>query len=167
MSQRAFSLLVTARQLDSMGLSPRADQGQGPSGVGYQVQAVGADSARLRWQEQDTLAALGPRTKLRRYQRRYYLSTAGPADSTAWTVQRRAAADGRFSLQGFNPDTLRIRALDPATVRLRRNQGTLYFTLDPRPGRATRQVHGYDGLWLPAGEYQRQERNGQKNAGTL
>lgn len=158
-SQRFLSLVVTARQLDSMGLPPHLTRGRDPNGAGYQVQAAGADSARLRWEERDTLAALGPRTKLRRYHNLCYLNTS-TADSTTWAVQRLTVVDGRFSLQKFNPDTLRIRALGPATVQLRRKQGSLFFTLDPRPGRATRQVHSYDGLWLPAGEYQRRARNG-------
>lgn len=70
-------------------------------------------------------------------------------------VQRLAVVDQRFFLQRFNPDSLRIQALDPATVRQRRANGNLIFTLDPSPGRATRQVDGYDGLWLSEEEYLR------------
>ena len=52
-------------------------------------------------------------------------------------VQRLAVVGQQFFLQRFNPDSLRIQALDPATVRQRRANGNLIFTLDPSPGRAT------------------------------
>ena len=165
--RRACRLTITAHQFDSLGLPPRAAQAWGPGGAHYQLQAVGADSVQLRWEERDTLAALGPRAKLRRYRGWYYLSTAGAADSAAWTVQRLAVANRQFSLQSFNPDTLRIRALDAATVQLRRGHGHRLFILSPRSGRATRQVSGYAGLWLPAGEYQRQVPGGKKPATAL
>lgn len=77
------------------------------------------------------------------------------SDGATWTVQRMAVVDQQFFLQRFNPDSLRIQALDPATVRQRRVNGNLIFTLDPSPGRATRQVDGYDGLWLSEEEYLR------------
>jgi len=150
---RAYRFIITTHQFDSLNLPSPVAPGRGPHGEGWHVQAVGADSVRLRWEERDTLAALGPRAKLRRYRGWYYLSTPSTTDSTAWTVQRLVVMDGRFLLQSFNPDTLRIRALDPAAMQLSRADRRLIYTLNPDSGRATRQVSGYDGLWLSAADY--------------
>ncbi len=153
--QRRFhSRVATARQLDSLGLPPRSFQGRGLDGQRYDVQAMLRDSFRLRWEQRDTLVALGPGVKLRRYRGWYYLS-APNSNGATWTVQRLAVVGQQFFLQRFNPDSLRIQALDPATVRQRRANGNLIFTLDPSPGRATWQVDGYDGLWLSEEEHLR------------
>jgi len=88
-------------------------------------------------------------THVRRYRGHYYFSQPAPDDSTAWEVRRLTLSKGHFAWEHFNPDSLRIRALAPTTVRLRRQARRLFFTLSPAPGAATRQVHDYAGLWLP------------------
>lgn len=60
---------------------------------------------------------------------------------------------GRLCLQYFNADSLRIRALQPQMVQLARDGRQLLFTLRPQPGRQSRQVSRYAGLWLTAAEY--------------
>ncbi len=152
--RRFWSRMASAHQLDSLGLPARTFQGWGPDGQRYRVQAAPRDSFRLRGEQRDTLVALRPGVKLRRYRGWYYLS-APNADSATWTVQRLAVVDRQFFMQRFNPDSLRIRALDPATVRLRQANGNLIFTLSPQSGRANRQINDYEGLWLSDEEYLR------------
>lgn len=64
---RAYRFTITTHQLDSLDLPSPVAPSQGPHSEGWHVQAVGADSVRLHWEERDTLAALGPRAKLRCY----------------------------------------------------------------------------------------------------
>lgn len=160
---RQFSLSreVTARQLDSLGLPARSGAATTADGQVYQVQPGLAGGFQLHWALRDTLLCLGPGTHLRRYRGWYYVSTPdGPrqpgGDSAGtWTVQRLAVAGRHLLTQRFNPDTLRIRALEPATVHLRRENNRQVFTLIPPDQRAARQVSSYSGLWLDEGSYVR------------
>jgi hypothetical protein len=155
--QVVLTVKMRAAELDSMGLPRRAGPARGHEGELYHVFGLTPDSCRLRWAVRDTLVQLtgANATHLRRYRGWYYLST--PADSGRWQVERLAVAGGQLHWQEFNRDSLRIRALQPSIVRLKRVESRLLFTLTPRPGRATRQVDKYAGLWLTKGEYLRKE----------
>ena len=136
------SLNLRGALLDSARLPRRPGQGQ--------VQALAADSFRLRAETLDTLLNLaGPqRTRLRRYRGVYYISTPAYLDSTKWVVRRISLADRHITWQLFNPDSLRVRALAPGIVQQRRAKGQLRLTLVPQARWAIRQVAGYAGLWL-------------------
>ncbi|RZK90196.1 MAG: hypothetical protein EOO62_35415 [Hymenobacter sp.] len=139
--------------LDSMNIPRRS--GRGHQGRYYQVQALAADSFRVRVAAYDTLLNLSgqPRYKLRHYQGWYYVSAPATEDSTKWEVQRLGIVDGSVVQQVFNPDSLRTGALDPATVQRRHYQGKLIITLAPQSRQAIRQVSSYGGLWLRIEEY--------------
>jgi hypothetical protein len=141
---------VAGGQLDSLGLPRHAWSGRGPDGLHYRVITLAADSFRLQAQLSDTvLDFTGPRApRLRYYHGYYYTSTPAYHDSTKWTVRRLAVANGRLTQQLFNPDSLRVRALDPAAVQQRRAGGQLFITLSPQSRRAIGQVSSYGGLWL-------------------
>jgi hypothetical protein len=141
---------VDGQQLDILHIGRRAGSGLSPKGTRYSVQPLAADSFRLRIEVRDTLlnfaSPLAPR--LRYYQGYYYSSTPSYQDSTKWTVRRLAVANGHITQQLFNPDSLRVQALDPATVQRRRADGQLFLTLSPQSRQAIRQVSSYAGLWL-------------------
>lgn len=141
---------VRGSLLDSFKLSRQPGSGLALGGLRYRVRALAADSFRLRAETLDTLLNLaGPRpTRLRRYQGWYYISMPAYLDSTKWVVQRLAVANGHLTRQLFNPDSLRVQALDPATVQRRRTDGQLIITLAPQSRRAIGQVSSYAGLWL-------------------
>jgi hypothetical protein len=114
------------------------------------VRAIGPDSFRLRLETRDTLlnfSGLGA-PHLRYYRGYYYTSTPSYRDSTKWTVRRLAVANGHLTQQLFNPDSLRVQALDPTMVQQQRRSGQLIVTLSPQSRRATGQVSSYAGLWL-------------------
>jgi hypothetical protein len=86
--------------------------------------------------------------RLRYYRGWYYLSAPAINDSTKWTVRRLGVGTGYLVRQFFNPDSLRVRALDPANRRQQRTGAQLVITLSPQSRRAIRQVSSYGGLWL-------------------
>ena len=141
---------VSRAQLDSLRLPGRAWSGFGPDGVRYRVIPLSADSFRLQTQGVVKVLDLAhsPAPKLRYYRGYYYTSTPAYLDSTKWTVRRLAVANGHITQQLFNPDSLRVRALDPTTVRQLRAHGQLFITLAPQSRQAIRQVSSYGGLWL-------------------
>jgi hypothetical protein len=158
-ARRREVLSTSPAILDLLGLPHRAGVGKGRDGQAYQVRALAADSFQLRWTSCDTLLELRrqPHVLLRRYQGWYYVSKP-TANSGKWTVERIAINKGQLYWQQFNPDSLRIGALDSSTVHVERAASHLLFTLSPVSGRATRQVSRYAGLWVVAGEYQRSEQ---------
>jgi len=148
--QYAGSAEVIGAALDSLRIPRRAGSGVSPRGQRYSVQRLATDSFRLRLAVQDTAldftSVQAPR--LRYYRGHYYTSTLSQLDSTKWTVRRMAVANGCIRQQLFNPDSLRVRALDPAMVQRQRANGQLVFTLAPQSHRAIGQVSSYAGLWL-------------------
>jgi hypothetical protein len=145
---------VAVKQLDSLSLPHRAGPGL-LHGQRFQLRALAADSFQLSWQESDTVFALRKGTQLRRYKGWYYLNFPDEATPGRWQVQRLAVAGKQLTWQTFNPDSLRLRALDTSAIRLRREPQHLFFTLQPQTGHATRQLNGYAGLWQVRGDYQR------------
>ncbi len=119
--------------------------------LGFRLTAVTPDSVQLSYQEVSTILNLREpkHAHLRHYRGRYYLSQPAPDDSTAWEVRRLTLSKGHFAWERFNPDSLRIRALAPTSVQLRRQAGRLFFTVNPADKKSTHQVHDYAGLWLP------------------
>jgi hypothetical protein len=152
--QVVLTVKMLAAELDSMEL-PRQAGSTRARFIKYF--GLAPDSCRLRWTTRDTLGQLkeANATHLRRYRGRYYLSI--PADSGRWQVERLAVVGRQLRWPEFNRDSLRIRALQPSTVRLKRAESRLLFTLAPRPGLATRQVNKYAGLWLTKGDCLRKE----------
>lgn len=145
---------ATARQLDSLGLPHRAGLGLS-HGQHYQIKVSAANSFQLSWQESDTVFALRKGARLRRYKGWYYLNLPDKTTSGRWQVRRLAVAGPQLTWQALTPDSLRFRALDTSAVRLRREPQHLFFTLQPQPGHATRQLNSYAGLWQVKGDYQR------------
>ncbi len=136
--------------LDSLGLPHRRWGGLAPDGLRYHVTPLAADSFQLQVQKLDTVLRLQPAQPLhlRHYRGYYYTSTPSRRDSTQWTVRRLSFAEGHITQQLFNPDSLRVRALDPATVRQRYAKGQLLITISPQSRRDVGQVSSYAGLWL-------------------
>jgi hypothetical protein len=141
---------VAGKQLEALHIGPHASSGLASSRLRYQVQAIGPDSFRLRLETRDTLLNFsGLRAPhLRYYKGYYYTSTPSYQDSAKWTVRRLAVANGHLTQQLFNPDSLRVRALDPTIVQQKRRRGQLILTLSPQSRRAIGQVSSYAGLWL-------------------
>ncbi len=141
---------VDGQQLDILHIPRQAGSGLSPKGTRYQVQPLAADSFRLRIEVLDTLLAFtrAQAPRLRYYQGCYYTSAPSRQDSTKWTVRRLAIANGYLTQQLFNPDSLRVRALDPTIMQRRHTNGQLLITLSPQSRRAIGQVSGYAGLWL-------------------
>ena len=105
----------------------------------------------------DTIFTLtaAERGVLRLFQGRYYLNTP-TQDGDHWKVQRLEIDGSRLSWQAFGTDTLRLLALDPATVRYHRQHGMLTsFELTPAPGAQSRRLGRYAGLWDTVEEYRR------------
>jgi hypothetical protein len=104
----------------------------------------------VRTEVYDTLLDLQkPQTlRLRYYRGWYYLNSPDANDSTKWNVWRLQMRNGYLTRQFFNPDSLRIQALDPAVVQRQRANRQLIFTLSPQSRRAIGQVSSYAGLWL-------------------
>lgn len=122
----------------------------------HYLRLVGRDSVRDSWLWCDTIFALaGPNAgHLRKFQGRYYLNT--PDENAAhWRVQRLEIAGHHLIWQTLGQDTLRLRALDTATVRPHRSQSFSFFLLRPAPGPQTRHVGDYAGLWETAGDFMR------------
>ncbi|WP_151086805.1 hypothetical protein [Hymenobacter baengnokdamensis] len=148
---------IPAARLDSLGLPRREGLAIGHNGEHFQILALTSDSCHLRWTAHDTLVQLSgaKAVHLRRYRGWYYLSA--PADSGRWEVERIGVVGRQLYWQMFNCDSLRIRALPPSILQLKRATARLIFTLNPGPGSATRQVNSYAGLWLMKGDYLRKE----------
>jgi len=153
LERRISTDTLRAGQLDSLGLPGRPGPGRDGEGQPYQLRQLGPASFQRRQERYDTLASLlgHSRKQVRYYQGWYYLST--PADGQ-WQVERLGMLGGHFCWQYFNSDSLRIRALQPQMVGLVRDGRQLLFTLSPRPGRQSRQVSRYAGLWLTLAEYE-------------
>jgi hypothetical protein len=153
LERRISTDTLLAGQLDSLGLPRQPGPGLGHDGQPYQLRRLGANTFQRRQERYDTLASLlgHARKQVRRYKGWYYLST--PADGQ-WRVERLGVLDGHFCWQYFDADSLRIRALQPQMVHLVRDGRQLQFTLSPQPGRQSRQVNRYNGLWLTLAEYE-------------
>ena len=153
LERRISTDTLRAGQLDSLGLPSQPGPGRDHEGCPYQLRRLGATSFQRRQERYDTLASLlgHSRKQVRRYQGWYYLST--PADGQ-WQVERLGVLNGHCYWQYFNTDSLRIRALQPQMVGLIRDGRQLLFTLSPQPGRQSRQVNRYAGLWLTLAEYE-------------
>ena len=144
------TMVAAGAQLDSLRIPHRTGRGLSLAGLRYSVQTLSPDSFKLRVETLDTLLNFtGPQApKLRYYQGYYYTSRPSRQDSTKWTVRRLAVINGHITQQLFNPDSLRVQALDPASVQRHRTHGQLVFTLSPQSRRAIGQVSSYAGLWL-------------------
>ena len=154
--QQLNSLTISRHQLDSAKYALLSDSTyQDTNGRLHYLRVVGKEYVRDSWLGSDTLFTLaGPAAgHLRRFKGRYYLSTPHPTDSLGWHVQRLRIAGRRAEWEKLGHDTLRLRALDAATLRYRRVHGTSYFRLQPAPGKPTRQVDRYDGLWEAKEEF--------------
>lgn len=154
LQQRTFR----RNQLDSAYRQLRADTTYAETdGTLHYLKRVGRDSVRdshLWIDTVFTLTAAAPGV-LRRYQGRYYLNTP-TENGDHWKVQRLDINGAHLSWQTFGTDTLRLLALDPATVRYHRAHGALTsFELTPAPGGQTRRLGHYAGLWDTVEEYQR------------
>ncbi|MGI4870517.1 MAG: hypothetical protein ACRYFX_04985 [Janthinobacterium lividum] len=158
LAQRLLADSVGLRQLDSLGLPRQAGIFRGHDSVLYRVQPLQASRFRLSQQWADTVLRLaaGSPARLRRYKGWYYLNLPTDTDAGQWEVQRLAVVGKQLYWQSFNPDTLRMQALEPGTVQVQRGQGRLHYTLQPHSARATRQVGRYAGLWLDGHDYRRQ-----------
>ena len=154
-ARRFATLTLTAAQLDSLKRAFQLGRKQPYNGQAYLVQPLADGSFPLRWQRLDTLAELGApqNTQLRRYRGWYYLSAQ--TDAGTWAVERLAFAHGRLHWQEFNRDSLHIKALPLTTVSLVRRKQQVLFTLNPVLGPVTRQVNGYQGVWLTKADYLR------------
>ncbi len=149
-NKRFESLDVSGALLDSLHIPRHAGSGFNFAQLRYQVQRLAVDSFRLRLETPDTLLNFaGPQApRLRYYGGYYYTSSPAYQDSTKWTVRRLAIAHGHITQQLFNPDSLRVQALDPGSIRRQRTNRQLIITLSPQSRRAVKQVSSYPGLWL-------------------
>jgi hypothetical protein len=138
--------------LDAKGIPRRRGSYWGRDSMRYLVMDMGpaSNSYWVQTEVYDTLLNLQEpsATQLRHYRGWYYLNTPAATDSTKWNVWRLQVRNGYLNRQLFNPDSLRVRALDPAMVQQQRTNGQLVFTLSPQSRRAIGQVSSYAGLWL-------------------
>lgn len=138
--------------LDAKGIPRRRGSYWGRNGLRYQVLDArpSLDSYWVHTEVYDTLLSLpeSPQLKLRHYRDWYYLNIPAASDSTKWNVWRLQVRGGYLTRQLFNPDSLRVQALDPVMVQRRRTNGQLLITLSPQSRRAIGQVSSYAGLWL-------------------
>lgn len=154
LQQRVFS----RSQLDSARRQLQVDSTYAEKdGTLHYLKWVSRDSVRDSWLWTDTIFTLTGSEPggLRRFQGRYYLNTPAE-DDEKWKVQRLEIDGSRLSWQTFTTDTLRLLALNPATVRYHREHGALTsFQIVPAPGQQTRRVGRYAGLWTTQEYYQR------------
>ena len=150
--------MFSRQQLDSLHRHLSADSMYAEKdGTLHYLKRVGRDSVRDSWLYIDTIFTLTGATPgvLRRFQGRYYLNTPTD-DGDKWKVQRLEIDGLRLNWQKFSADTLRLLALDSATVRYHREHGSLTsFQLTPASGPQTRRVGRYAGLWDTQNEYMR------------
>ncbi|MGY3089146.1 hypothetical protein ACVWYF_002186 [Hymenobacter sp. UYAg731] len=155
--QELQTWLLSRHQLELANHQLRADSTYEQDGHLHSLRLIGRDSVRDSWLWTDTIFTLaGPRAgKLRRFQGRYYLNIPTDSDDK-WRVERLEIDGWRIRWQSFGRDTLRLLALDPATVHYQRQNGALTsFQLTPAPGAQTRRVGRYAGLWETVEQYQR------------
>ena len=147
----------TRHQLDSLHLPLSADSTyrEGNGRLHY-LRLMGNGKVRDSWLRCDTIFSLvgADAGQLRRLQGRYYLSTCYRDEGT-WQVQRLDISGRSLTWETLGQDTLRLKALDPASVRRKADKGVVYFHLTPEPGRQTRRIGRYDGLWQLVRTYQR------------
>lgn len=154
---RKESYYHSPQELDSLRLLLRVDSTyQDLNGNLHHLRIVGRDSLHDSWLRCDTVFSMaGPSTgRLRKFQGRYYLSTRAE-NSEYWQVQRLEVAGRHLMWQTLGQDTLRLRALYTASVRIRREPGFSLFRLQPAPGQQMRRAGDYAGLWETAGEFER------------
>jgi hypothetical protein len=157
--QELRSQIISRHEADSV-LQHRltADTTYQEDGRLHYVKLMGRDSVRNSWLAIDTVFTLTGSTpgRLRRFQGRYYLNT--PDDmGNGWQVQRLEIEGSRLTWQYLGQDTLRLLALDTATVRVRREKGNAHFELAPAPGTQTHRVGHYAGLWETVESYKRRQ----------
>ena len=70
-------------------------------------------------------------------------------------MQRLEITGRQLLWQTLGQDTLRLRALDAATVRRQPRFGAATFRLAPAAGQQMRRVGSYAGLWETADEFVR------------
>jgi hypothetical protein len=159
--QRRAMYHATWQQLDSLrlflGVKGADSTYQDFNGNLHQLRVVGHDSVRDSWQRLDTVFSLaGPTAgRLRRFRGGYYLSTRSE-NPDCWQVQRLEVSGNHLVWQSLGQDTLRLRALDTASVRVERARGFSLFRVRPATRRQTRHVGDYAGLWETEGEFERQ-----------
>ena len=158
--QRREVYHATWQQLDSLRLFLGVNEGdstyQDLNGNRHHLRIVGRDSVSDSWQRLDTVFSLvGPTAgRLRRFQGRYYLSTRSQ-NADYWQVQRLEISGPHLVWQSLGQDTLRLRALDTASVHVGRAHGFSLFRVQPTRGQQTRRVGDYAGLWETAGAFER------------
>jgi hypothetical protein len=158
--QRSETYHCSWQQLDSLrlflGVSDADSTYQDLNGNRHHLRILGRDSVRDSWQWRDTIFCLtGPNAgRLRKFQGRYYLSTH-PENEDYWQVQRLEIAGRHLVWQSLGQDTLRLRALDTASVHTQRGSGFSLFRVQPAPGQQMRRVDAYAGLWETEGEFER------------
>ena len=146
---------------DSLGFRMRADSTYLAGGKLHYLHQLGRDSVRDSWLRTDTVFAIGSSFgagHLRRLQGRYYLSTyAGTVAHRidVWAVERLEINGHHLRWQQLGNDTLRLRALAPATVRRARYDDFTYFQIVPSSPAETRRLGRYEGLWETKEEYER------------
>ena len=154
--QELQQTLASRREADSvLHHHLQADTTYEEGGHLHYVRLLGRDSVRVSWLWTDTVFTLAGPGVLRRFQGRYYLNT--PDDSgDKWQVQRLEIDGLTLRWQTFGTDTLRLLAMDPATVRYHRENGRLTsFQLVPATGQQTRRLGRYEGLWDTQEAYRR------------
>jgi hypothetical protein len=155
--QELRNLTFRRSELDSVHRHLCADTTYAEDGRLHYLKLLKGDSVRDSWLAIDTLFSLrgAEAGKLRQFQGRYYLNQPD-ADADNWRVQRLEIDGPRLSWQKFGADTLRLLALDAATIRYHREHGALTsILLTPASGAQTRRVGRYAGLWETRGEYTR------------
>ena len=147
-------------EFDSLGYKMRADSTFLAGGRLHYLHRLGRDSVRDSWLRTDTVFRISSfgASQLRRFQGRYYLSTYEGTERhhiDMWDVVRLEVKGRHLLWQRLGNDTLRLRALAPATVRRTRYDDFTYFQIEPGTPAETRRVGRYAGLWETMGEYER------------
>lgn len=148
---------VTRQQLDSLrAFVSRDSTYRDLSGQVHSLRILASGSVRDSWLRRDTIFTLtGAKAgRLRKFQGRYYLNTPAE-DKESCKVQRLEIKGRRLNWQTLGQDTLRLRALDAASVHTQRNSGFSLFQLKPARGQQTRRMGDYAGLWETAGNFVR------------
>ena len=154
--QKRQSHVFGRHQLDSLHRRLTADSTYQEGSHLHYLRVMGQDSVRDSWLSCDTIFTLtgSGAGKLRRFQGRYYLNSPNESDGS-WEVQRLEIKGHRMNWQTLGQDTLRLRALDTASVHYYRARGVSHFHLAPATNQEIRRVSRYDGLWETTGTYKR------------